>query len=121
MHVLALLQPTWLFLNADRPVISYICDPSRQNQTFVDNVNLLVISQKQRIFTSSLKFRFYQIQALKYLRNIIDTKNNRTINYLSKKSRIFMSTAYNNPATDLILTAFPGVAFIVDGINLIYA
>src|SRR6218665_1049888 len=96
MHVLALLQPTWLFLNADRPVISYICDPSRQNQTFVDNVNLLVLSQKQRIFTSTLKFRFYQIQALKYLRNIIGNRNNCTINYLGRRPRVLMSIEYNN-------------------------
>ena len=42
---------------------------------------------------STLKFRFYQIQALKYLRNIIGSKNNRKINYLCKKPRVLMSIA----------------------------
>jgi len=88
---------------------------------FFGNVNLLVISHKQRIFTSILKFRSYQSQALKYLRNIIDSKINRTINYLCRKSRILMSIAYNNSATDMILTAFQETAFRVDGINVIYA
>jgi len=32
-----------------------------------------------------------------------------------------MSIAYNNSATDMTLTAFQGVAFRVDGINVIYA
>ena len=31
-----------------------------------------------------------------------------------------MNSAYNNLATDMILTAFHGVAFRVDGINVIY-
>ena len=32
-----------------------------------------------------------------------------------------MSIAYNNRATDMILTAFQGVAFRIDGINVMYA
>src|SRR6218665_708931 len=89
-----------------------------KSRFLVGNVNLLVISQNQRTFTSTLKFRFYQIQALKYLRNIIGSKNNHTINY-SCRNLVLMSIAYNNSATDMILTAFQGVAFGVDGSNVI--
>jgi len=32
-----------------------------------------------------------------------------------------MSIAYKNHAQDMVLTAFQGVAFRVDGINVIYA
>ena len=64
---------------------------------------------------------FYQIQAVKYLRTIIGSKNNREINYLCRKPRVLMSIALNNSATYMILTAFQGVAFRVDGINVIYA
>jgi len=32
-----------------------------------------------------------------------------------------MTIVYNNSATDVILTAFQGLAFSVDGINVIYA
>ena len=71
-------------------------------------------------FYTQISF-FIKIQALKYLRNIIDSKINRTINYLCRKSRILMSIAYNNSATDMILTAFQGVAITVDGIDVIYA
>jgi len=32
-----------------------------------------------------------------------------------------MSIAYNNSATDMILNVFQGVAFRIDGIDVIYA
>jgi len=48
------------------------------------------------------------MQALKCLRNIIDSKNNRPINYFCRKPSVLMSIAFNNRTTDMILTAFQG-------------